>query len=217
MGDRLPNSFRSYCAPRLSHVRGNDEARRQRRGGRACEARITPSSMIMFPDSTSGLNSSVLLGFGQIGGIAAEDAAIIRLRAVRVADPVDFPVDEVDASACTASWKRLKRGPSTPICPSARHGQRLSASGTRRTSRARPVARAGVKRILGGVVGHRVNVPGQDRVAGFAQQRPALAAAEAIRCPRRRDSAQRCRRSSPCGRCPSSSRYWPGSPPMTLQ
>ena len=59
VGDRLPNSLRSYWAHVLPMSVETMIPVAIGEAGAQCDARITPSWMIMLPDSTSGLNSSV--------------------------------------------------------------------------------------------------------------------------------------------------------------
>src|SRR3990170_133072 len=58
-GDRLPNSLRSYCAQVLPISKETMIPVAIGDAGAQCDARITPSWMIMLPDSTPGLKSSV--------------------------------------------------------------------------------------------------------------------------------------------------------------
>ena len=58
----------------------------------------------VLDDHIAGFNARieqqrVRLGIGYVGRIAAKDSTVVRRRAVGVANPVEFPVDKVDAAA----------------------------------------------------------------------------------------------------------------------
>ena len=118
----------------------------------------------------------VLRGIGNIGRVAPKDSSVVRLGAVRIADPVEFSIDEVQPAAFVPRVHGIRHD-GLPL-PRVLAGV-INTSQPVALASLRPVgvARAGIERIFGRVIRHIVNVAAKDPVVRIAQRRTSRASA----------------------------------------
>ena len=109
-------------------------------------------------------------GIGQIAGVAAENTAVMRLRPVGIADPVQQAVDEVDPAGFVTRVQGLRHHDSPVPTVSARI-IRTSQPVAFVPLRAVAITRTGVEGVFRRVVAHVVKVAADDRIVRVAQQR----------------------------------------------
>jgi len=112
----------------------------------------------------------VLRGIGDVGRIAPKDSSVVRLGTVRVADPVELPVDEADAAGFVPRVHCIRHD-DLPMPLVLVHVIGASQPVALVSLFLVKIAGASVKRVFGRVVGHAVNVAANDRVVGVAQRR----------------------------------------------